>query len=180
MEKHGSQIMYRQMEQGEESPAIHLVWEVFMECAAPLYSKEGIDEFKSFIRKQAVKERLANGNLFMLAIHGKDVVGVIEMRDNSHISLLFVKKTHQVQGIARALLRRAVAICRHRNRQVGKITVNSSPNAYDVYVKLGFSGPRVEKTVNGLRSIRMELDLGLGDSLGGLEPYAPVCERCRG
>jgi hypothetical protein len=55
------------------------------------------------------------------------------------------------------LLCEAIKVCRDKKPDIQKITVNSSPNAYAAYQKLGFKGESAVKTVNGIRFIPLEL-----------------------
>ena len=162
-----AQISFRPMKQGEEAGVVDLVLKVFTEFVAPRYSNEGVAEFKKFVNTDALADRFKTGNPIILAESGRKIVGVIEMRDNSHIALLFVEKSHQHNGIAKELIRRAIKICRRRNQNIQRITVNSSPNAFDAYHNIGFIGARNEKIVNGIRFIPMELAL---DNYGCSQP----------
>ena len=152
-------VSYRQIKQGEETAAFDLVSAVFKEFVAPLFSEEGVNEFQKFIRIDALRDRLKAGNLMLLAETEHKVVGFVEIRDKNHIALLFVKKSFQNRGIAKGLLRRAIKICRNREPNIQKITVNSSPNAFPAYKKIGFKGVEVEKVVHEIRFIPMELIL---------------------
>ena len=147
------------MKPGEESAVVDLVLKVFYEFVAPHYSNEGVEEFRRFVRADALADRLKNGNLVILAKSDRKIIGVIEMRENSHIALLFVKKSFQRKGIAKDLLLRSIGICKKRKPDLQKITVNSSPNAFTVYQKIGFKGVEDEKVINGIRFIPMELIL---------------------
>jgi predicted GNAT family N-acyltransferase len=86
-------------------------------------------------------------------------VGAIEVRDYNHISLLFVHMAHQRQGIARELLRRALAICCRYRPSLRQVDVNSSPNAVVAYARLGFRQRGPEQIKNGIRFVPMVLDL---------------------
>jgi len=152
-------ISYRTMRHGEEIAIVDLVLRVFAESIAPLYSQEGIAEFKKFACSIALADRFRTGNLILLAESGQGVVGVIEIRKDDHVALLFVEKSHQRKGIAKELLLRSIEISRKRKPEINRITVNSSPNAFDVYQKMGFKGVGDEKIVNGIRFIPMELSL---------------------
>ena len=159
MKENETQISYVPMKAGEQDIAVDLVLRVFNDFVAPQYPEEGIEEFKKYVNSEAVGNRLKDGNIFILAKDGNKTVGIIEMRNNSHIALLFVERDCQRQGIAGELVRRAIAVCLEMNPQPDKITVNSSPNAYDAYYSIGFRGERAVKTVNGIQFIPMELDL---------------------
>lgn len=64
------------------SIALDLALEVFMEYEAPVYSQEGIDEFKSFIYANRVNSKLS----FYGAYEVAELVGMIAIRDYQHIS----------------------------------------------------------------------------------------------
>ncbi len=153
-----AQILYCGMKAGEQDILVELVLNVFNEFVAPQYSNEGIAEFKKFVNSEAVESRFKDGNIFILAKDGQKTVGIIEMRNNSHIALLFVDKACQRQGVAKELVRRAVAVCVERERELEKITVNSSLNAYSAYRSIGFKGEKSVKTVKGIQFIPMELE----------------------
>ena len=157
MRADNTQILYRSMKPGEESAVVDHVLNVFDEFVAPRYSDEGIAEFRRFVTTDAMSGRLKEGNLVIVAESGRRIIGVIEMRDNSHIALLFVEKSFQRKGIAKELLQRSIEICKQRKPDLQKITVNSSPNAFTAYQKIGFKGVEDEKVVNGIRFTPMAL-----------------------
>ena len=71
------------------------------------------------------------------AVQGKDIVGVILIKDFWNLCSLFVAPESQRQGIGRALVRSAIAQCReHSDEQV--IYLNAAPNAIPFYESLGF------------------------------------------
>ena len=140
---------------------------VFIEFVAPRYSQEGVAEFKKFVSVNALADRFVAGDLFLLAESGQRIIGVIEMRKDSHIALLFVEKSFQRRGIARELLRKSIEICGKRNPDIQRITVNSSPNAFAAYERIGFEGIEEEQLKNGIRFIPMELVL---DNNGSSHP----------
>lgn len=150
-------MAFRPMKPGEEPLVVDLVLRVFTEFVAPQYSREGIAEFEKFVCINALAERSQAGNPVLLATSGQTIHGVIEMRENSHIALLFVEKSRQRNGIARELVRKAIEICRERNPDIRRITVNSSPNACEAYKKFGFRSIGEETVQNGIRYIPMEL-----------------------
>ncbi|KPK36871.1 MAG: hypothetical protein AMJ65_15655 [Phycisphaerae bacterium SG8_4] len=147
------------MKSGEQAAVADFVLRVFAEFVGPLYSQEGIAQFKKFACAGALADRFRAGNLFLLAESGQRIIGVIEVRQHSHVGLLFVEKSFQRKGIARELLGRSVEICRKRNPDIQRITVNSSPNAVAAYQKIGFKAVEEEQLQNGMRFVPMELTL---------------------
>ena len=159
MDELKSEISFRAMRHGEETEVVDLVLDVFSEFVAPYFSDEGVLEFKKFVNGPSILERFRSGNPIIVAILKNEIIGVIEIRDNNHITLCFVKRSFQKMGVGKKLLCEAVKVCRERNRDIEKITVNSSLNAYAAYRQFGFKGENTEKTVNGIRFIPLELEL---------------------
>jgi GNAT superfamily N-acetyltransferase len=164
VKKEASKISFRQMQPGEETDVVELVLDVFSEFVAPEFSSEGVLEFKKFVNEAVLVERFNSGNPIIVANFKKEIIGVIEIRDNSHIALLFVKKPYQKKGVAKKLIQEAIETCKGKNQNIKKLTVNSSPNAYAAYHHIGFTGEKTVQTVNGIRFIPMELGVGNNDS----------------
>jgi GNAT superfamily N-acetyltransferase len=146
------------MRQGEETDVVELVLNVFSEFVAPHFSNDGVLEFKKFVNEESIAERFHSGNPIIVALIENQIIGVVEIRDNSHIALFFVGKPFQKKGVAKKMFCEAIKICRERNPDINKFTVNSSPNAYAAYQSFGFKGENVIKTVNGIRFIPMEFE----------------------
>ena len=98
------------MKPGEEAGVIDLVTKVFNESVAPLYSQAGAAEFLKYAQIDELTERIRTGNFVLLAKSGNDILGVIEVRENNHVAMLFVAKSHQKKGIGKELLKRAIEI----------------------------------------------------------------------
>lgn len=137
--------------------AYQLILKVFLEFVGCGYSQQGIDEFTDYIETPKILERLSMANYLTMGAWIEDkLVGVIEIRDGDHVSLLFVDKAYHNLGIARQLLNTAI---RSGARQVKEITVNSSPYAVKAYEKMGFAVTDTEKEVNGIRFVPMRMKL---------------------
>lgn len=150
---------YRAMQLGEEAQVINLVTQVFREHVAPLYSDEGIAEFLRYAEENALRQRAERNHFTLVATASHRLIGAIEVRDHSHISLLFVDTAWQRRGIARELCNRALTICRERRPELQRLDVNASPNAVPAYERLGFRRQGPEQIKNGIRFLRMALDL---------------------
>ena len=156
-------IIYREIESGQEEAACRLVLECFDEFVAPGYSLEGIDEFKKYVNSAALTNRLHNSECFvMLAINGEQPIGIIEVRSFNHVSLLFVKKDFHKKGIARELLNKALEKCINHNPQLEHVEVNSSPYAVGIYENLDFIKTGPEQVINGIRFTPLKLNLDTG------------------
>ncbi|NRF12696.1 GNAT family N-acetyltransferase [Vibrio coralliilyticus] len=73
------------------------------------------------------------------------IVGVIGMREETHLYHLFVSDDYQGQGLSRKLWETAMSDAKTRV-EVTSFTVNSAVNAEHVYLNFGF------KRINGVRN----------------------------
>jgi GNAT superfamily N-acetyltransferase len=154
-----SAISYREIHYGEEAEACLLVMGCFHEFVAPGYSQEGIAEFARYVDPESMRLRLVNNHFVIVALDRAAIIGVIEVRNNNHISLFFVNKDYQNRGIGRTLHELAIRKCRASSPDVAVIEVNSSPYAVGIYEKLGFVRLNEEQTTNGMRYTPMALRL---------------------
>lgn len=141
----------RKLQEVDLKMALELIWQVFMEFEGSDYTEKGIVTFKSFIAYDSIQRRVSEEKLILWGcFKAQELTGVIAISDGKHISLLFVKKEYQRQGIARRLFQTAVDYCRSQTiyRQ---ITVNSSPYAVGVYHRLGFRDMNEEQTIDGIK-----------------------------
>jgi GNAT superfamily N-acetyltransferase len=140
-----AEIRYRSMIQGEEAKVCSLIEKVFNEFVAPDYGPEGVEGFFRFADPRALAGRAGPGQVVVVAEQGSVLVGMIEMLECDHISLLFVSR--RGEGVAKGLVRTAVEECRRRKPDLKRITVNSSPFAEPVYRRMGFEeeGPFQKK-----------------------------------
>lgn len=133
-----------------------LVRQVFDEHVAPSFAPNGVAEMHAYIAPQAIVER-ARTHITLVAWEGSLAVGVIELRDEDHVSMLFVRTSHMGRGIAAVLMARAEAACRAAGRRV--MTVNSSLNAQSYYKRLGFVPVGELQCVGGFAFVPMERPL---------------------
>lgn len=142
------------------APAIsRLALHTFDRFIAPELSREGREAFRRYAESAAVRFRLESGEVAFGAFDGAELVGVLEMRGHSHVALLFVDPRHHKRGIARALLSAAIAWAKEREPGLTRITLNSSPYAKPVYLRLGFVPTAPESEEHGVRSTPMALPL---------------------
>ncbi len=136
-----------------------VVEKAFDEFIAPGYSEEGVAAFKQYANASALAERFNNPELVAyVALCSAQIVGYIEMRDHSHISLLAVDSGFHRQGIARRLWTLAQSAVLEKYPDSAAFTVNSSPFAVPVYKRLGFVPVDEEQVKNGIRFIPMQKD----------------------
>jgi len=152
-------IIYRHMKAEDILEVSNLVTSVFNEFVAPEYSAEGVREFYRYIEPTALRERTQTNHFSLVALVQTKIVGMIDIRDYEHVSLLFVDRDYQRRGIAKELLFRALQICQMYEPQPTEISVNSSPFAVTVYEKLGFDQVGERQVRNGIGFIPMRLKL---------------------
>lgn len=146
--KGGSGMEIREITETGLSEAMELAWKVFQEFEAPEYAQDGIDEFKRFIDSQAEKMTV---EMYGSYEDGR-LLGMIATRNEaSHIALFFVEKEYHGKGIGRSLFEQIRPL-----NKCGCITVNSSPYAAAIYLKLGFTDTNCEQVTNGIRYIPMK------------------------
>jgi GNAT superfamily N-acetyltransferase len=149
-----SRIRIRRMRPGEERRVSRLVKKVFLEFVAPGFSTRGRRHFLGFVRPSALRRLVAENHVIFVAerMGTEALLGVIDIRDGSHVSLFFVSGRHQRKGIGRVLLQKAVDRCGKKRRT---LTVNASPNAVSAYRALGFRRLHPEPEKNGIRYVSM-------------------------
>jgi GNAT superfamily N-acetyltransferase len=155
----GSEIIFREIRKGDENEVCLMVIDCFNEFIAPGYSDVGIMEFLKYVVPDRMQMRLSQGNFAIVALADELIAGVIEIRSNYHIALLFVKKECQRIGIAKKLLELAVNKCRQTKSNINAIEVNSSLFAVPIYEKLGFVATDTEQIVNEMKFTPMLLNL---------------------
>lgn len=139
------QIRFARIEDWEE--AMGLAWKTFLEFEAEEYGPIGVRNFEDFITDNALKRMFVMGKYQMIVAYVSDkMVGMITLRNEMHISLLFVDKQFHKMGIGRALIK---SMADYVRCEIGKerITVNASPYGTEFYHSVGFTdlGPMTQK-----------------------------------
>lgn len=148
----------RVLERTEWGPAIKLAWTTFLQFEAPEYSKKGIQSFRDFIEDPKLKRMFIDGKYPAYgAFDGDRMVGMLGIRNESHISLLFVEDQYHKKGIGKALL--LYAIQQARVFGIEEFTVNAAPYATEFYHKIGFEDVSHEVVADGIRFTPMQLSL---------------------
>jgi GNAT superfamily N-acetyltransferase len=142
---------------GQEIMIHRLIKKVYDEFVSIDYSKEGNIFFYDWIKPLKIAERQLNQiNLWVAFIDSK-LVGMIEIRDNKYISLLFVHKAYQRQGIAKKLFNESLKEYIRRDPKLDKVYVHASPYSIPVYKKMGFIGTDNMREENGMKYLPMEM-----------------------
>lgn len=136
--------------------AMEVAWKTFLKFEAEDYTKEGMRNFLDFITDSTLYRMFLNHvyHMFVAVDRGK-IIGMITLRNDTHVSLLFVDASYHRQGVGSCLMRTLWDFIR---TELGKdtVTVNSSPYGREFYHSLGFwdLGPEVAK--DGIRYTPMK------------------------
>lgn len=144
----------------EWEDAMGLAWRTFLEFEGDVYRPEGVRSFEDFITDSGLKKMFLTGTYqIMAAFWDGTMVGMISLRNQIHISLLFVDERYHRRGIGRALIRSLASYVMEQNGQ-RRLTVNASPYGVGFYHRLGFRdlGPRKEQ--DGIIFTPMALTMG--------------------
>lgn len=131
--------------------AMELTWKTFMRFEADDYTKEGIRSFFDFITDSMLYKMFLNGiyHMFVAEDKGK-IIGMITLRNDTHISLLFVDSDYHRKGVGKCLMK---TVWDFIETELGKemVTVNSAPYGVGFYHKLGFNDLGPEEIKDGIR-----------------------------
>lgn len=154
----------RPFDPGDAEAASSLACQVFDEHVAASFGPEGVVGMHAYISAAAIAIRATTHTTLVAVeadaleaatgIEPASIVGVIEVRDLDHVSMLFVGTLHMGRGIATELLARAEAECRAGGRRA--MTVNSSLNAQSFYEGHGFVPSTGLQKVRGFAFVPME------------------------
>jgi GNAT superfamily N-acetyltransferase len=157
MENMKEEIIIEEIKTEEIEFAINMVKTVFNEFVGKDYSEEGNKEFLDFLLSDKMKERLKNNlNKTFIAKYDSEIIGLLEIKNNDHISLFFIKKEFHGKGIGRILFEYYLRILKQNNYDIKIVSVNSSIFAENIYSKLGFRKINEIQEKNGIKYLPME------------------------
>lgn len=135
-------IIVEKIDAERNNLALRLSFRVFLECNSCDFNNEGIQLFNKFLNDEE--------SIKMLTIYGAFnngiLVGVLGCKNNErHISLFFVEKEYQGNGIGRRLFDTLI-----EDTKTDHIIVSSSTTAIKVYEKMGFKQIIAAQEKNGL------------------------------
>ena len=143
----------------EWQDAMTLAWRTFLRFEADVYSREGVQNFRNFITDSTLYRMFVMGSYqLFVALDGDKIVGMITLRDGTHISLLFVDEAYHRRGIGSALIR-YLADYLLTEAGADRVTVNASPYGVEFYHKVGFKDLRPEEVKDGIIYTPMEFVL---------------------
>lgn len=154
-----TQYQVRSAYRNEWQDAMALAWKTFLRFEADVYAPEGVRNFQNFITDSTLYRMFVMGTYqLFVALDGNQIVGMITLRDTTHISLLFVDAAYHRQGIGRALIKHLTDYLL-TEAGANRVTVNSSPYGVGFYHKMGFRDVRPEESRDGIIYTPMEFIL---------------------
>jgi GNAT superfamily N-acetyltransferase len=116
-DKNGVIIDYLKMK--EIDFVSNMITNIFDEFVGRDYSEEGNNTFKDYIKPENILNRL-NGasSLFYVAKYENKIIGMLEIKNNDHISLFFIKKDFHGKGIGKRLFKHYLDIIKNINLEV--------------------------------------------------------------
>jgi GNAT superfamily N-acetyltransferase len=150
-------LIVRRMKGGEEGEVCLLARRVFDGFVAPDLAAAGIQEFYRYADPRAMRERARKAGTVFVAVEKGRILGMIEIRDSTHIAQLFVED--RGRGVASLLVERACRLCLENADGPVSMTVHSSLYAVPVYQKMGFKAMGPATTQKGITYVPMAMDL---------------------
>ncbi len=154
-----ARILVRPAYREEWDDAMALAWRTFMKFEACDYTKEGVDSFQEFITDTVLHRMFVMGvyQLFV-AVCNNNLIGMISLRNETHISLLFVEEQYHRQGVGRCLINYVSTYVKNEEGHHA-ITVNAAPYAVGFYHRIGFVDTDRMQLNDGILYTPMELSI---------------------
>ena len=155
-----NEIIIRKAQMSDWEETMTMTWKTFMKFEAADYGEEGIKSFRNFISDSMLRRMFLLGTYHMyVATCNEKIVGMVTLRDENHISLLFVDEAYHRQGIGRRLIDIIGAFSKEEYGRMN-ITVNAAPYGVKFYQKVGFCtmGPMVMN--DGIKYTPMMKEIG--------------------
>ncbi|MFB6318736.1 GNAT family N-acetyltransferase [Saccharicrinis sp. FJH54] len=146
---------------GQEQEISRLIRKVYDEFVAPDYTENGNTIFYDWIAPEKIAKRQKDQINLLVASIGTVIAGMIEIRDNRNVTLLFVDKKYHGKGMAGALFRSALQMCLSRDKDLDTFYVHASPFSIPVYERLGFKASGEIQEEQGITYLPMVMDVCL-------------------
>ena len=148
---------FRIMRDDDAGAVSLLIQRTFQHFIADTYTARGIKRFLKITSKQAMLRRKRKNQLIVIAEADDTISGMIAVRKQNHITLLFVAAEFHRNGIGTLLFQDAFTRMKAAVPDLGTVTVNSSEFALPFYTKLGFTAKRSAYLHKGMKITPMEL-----------------------
>jgi len=131
-------ITIRPAYRNEWDDAMALAWRTFMRFEARDCTLKGIESFQDFVTDTILHKMFVLGEYQLFGAYDNNViVGMLSLRSQTHISLLFVDEKYHKMGIGRQLME---YVCNYVRDEEGhhRVTVNAASYAIGFYHRVGF------------------------------------------
>ena len=147
-------LRIRDMAMGEEPEVFALVMRGFDELVRVDCTESGAAEFTRAVRAFVVERQ--PGHRVTVAEKDGRLLGMIDVRNASHVCLFFVESEGRGRGVGRALLESAEQHGAGDGATAPfEMSVNSSLWAVPVYERLGFTAVSPVSEINGIKFVPM-------------------------
>ena len=147
-------IVVREATADDAIPISGLLTALAEEFIVGEFSEEGRRHLLAHFSVTEMAERLVSTKYrFQVAEIDGALVGVVAVRERSHLQYLFVSRACQRMGVARCLWEQAR---QQAGTASGRFTVNASSYAMPAYRRLGFKVVGAVQETNGVRFQPME------------------------
>lgn len=154
-EERSKQMIVRQAMNNDAEVISRLILPLVEKFIAPEFSPSGQRNLLTSMEPAALRGFFEAGHRYHVAEVEGQIVGVVGIRDNSHVHHLFVAEDFQRRGIARRLWTVAKGECLAAGNP-GQFTVYSSRYALEVYRRLGFVEAGPPETKDDVTAVPMK------------------------
>ena len=132
-----AEVEFRQATEADASAISHLIYDTARLFITGQFSEQAKQIFYHSVTAISIRNAIKTNVCYHVAEHNGALIGVIGIRDHTHLYHLFVEGSAQKQGIGQRLWQVALAN-NLSGASVTQITVNSADSALPFYRKLGF------------------------------------------
>lgn len=150
-------VTVRSIRPEEWEDAMDLAWRVFLRFESEDYTPEGVRSFREFVTNETLRRMFSVGDYTVYAAFLQktgEMIGMVSLRNKTHISLLFVEEKYHLNGVGRVLMHEMKDYVVRTGYE--KLTVNASPYAIGFYHTIGFVDTDLEQEREGIRYTPME------------------------
>ena len=159
-------VTLRNMEHGEVKIASEAALKAFAAMDGKGFTTEGKAVFANYASPNAIASRQNFGHKVTLAVIDSKIAGMIEIRNGSHISMLFVLPEHINNGIGTKLLSHSIAQINKNNlktKAVKQVTVHAADESVAFYLKRNFRESAARQERDGISFTTMAFHLKPGN-----------------
>jgi len=120
------------------------------------FSRSGQIEFLKHHTAYGIGKMIKQNTVFHIGLMNQQFIGVVGIRDMTHLSHLFITPAYQGNGFARSLWQVAKSSAMQSDHN-GQFTVNASQKGIGVYKSFGFYPAGKISNRNGIISYPMRL-----------------------